>query len=304
MYNYFIESPFSDRWMDHFQRHAEAASRSAKDATKIGAALIGEDKEVLLTAFNGPGLGVKDTPERRNLRPMKYNFACHAEQNLVAFSARKGIRTEGKTVYTTHFPCANCANTLIQAGIKAVIVKNGRDGNTTQIDNSSYEDASRSFNEAGVKLYSHEVDRDTERQRILVSLSHDGPGVIGRGSDFDHMEALSYLLPKSFRKSFWDTMEGFKPSDVITLREAINSKNLNTFAIQSINYTAWLIAMAWSEDVLLQQMPDDEATRQEAARRAYRILNKYDSEFYRSVKANVLTKQSPIVIPKYSFPVW
>lgn len=107
-------------WSEYYMGFAEHAAKKSKDSTKVGAVLIGPDGEVRLTAYNGPPRGVEDTPERRE-RPAKYLFASHAEQNLVAFAAREGIRTADCTVYVTHMPCAGCAKSLIQAGVSAVV---------------------------------------------------------------------------------------------------------------------------------------------------------------------------------------
>lgn len=45
----------------------------------------------------------------------------HAEKNLIAFCARKGIPTEGCTVYQTHSPCLECATLMAQSGIVKVV---------------------------------------------------------------------------------------------------------------------------------------------------------------------------------------
>ena len=48
--------------------------------------------------------------------------ACvHAEVNLIAKAAKKGIPTEGTTVYCTLRPCLGCLKMMIQAGVKRVI---------------------------------------------------------------------------------------------------------------------------------------------------------------------------------------
>jgi dCMP deaminase len=44
----------------------------------------------------------------------------HAEANTIAFAARKGIATEGATLYTTVSPCLGCAKMIINAGIQQV----------------------------------------------------------------------------------------------------------------------------------------------------------------------------------------
>ena len=44
----------------------------------------------------------------------------HAEPNLIAHAARRGISIDGGTVFLTHSPCMPCAALMIQAGIKEV----------------------------------------------------------------------------------------------------------------------------------------------------------------------------------------
>ncbi len=45
----------------------------------------------------------------------------HAEANAIAYAAKEGISTKGCTLYVTLSPCINCANLIIQAGIKEVV---------------------------------------------------------------------------------------------------------------------------------------------------------------------------------------
>ena len=124
---------------------ADVAARRSQDSTQVGAVLVGPEGEVRLTAYNGPPKGVQDLPERFE-RPAKYLWAAHAEQNLVAFAARAGIRTLGCTVVVTHAPCASCARTLIQAGIKQVIHGAG----TTSMPAEEFAAARTMFHEAEV----------------------------------------------------------------------------------------------------------------------------------------------------------
>lgn len=135
-------------WLPYLMGFAEHAATKSKDSTKVGAVLVGPEREVRLTAFNGPPRGVKDDPARRE-RPAKYLFASHAEQNLVAFAAREGIRTKGCTVYVTHAPCSACAKTLIQAGIAKVCVGTG----TTSMPAEEFDAADAMFDEAGVIVW-------------------------------------------------------------------------------------------------------------------------------------------------------
>lgn len=135
-------------WNRYLMHMACAASIKSKDSTKVGAILVGPDNEVLLTGFNGPPLGVVDLPERRDVRPEKYLWVSHAEQNLVAFAARRGIATNGLTVYVTHHPCAACAKSLIQAGIRKVVIGDG----TTSMPSDEFRAARQMFDEAGIAV--------------------------------------------------------------------------------------------------------------------------------------------------------
>lgn len=49
------------------------------------------------------------------------NKVVHAEKNLIAFCAKRGIPTDGCTVYVTLSPCLECASLMKQAGIIHVI---------------------------------------------------------------------------------------------------------------------------------------------------------------------------------------
>lgn len=137
-------------WSEHLYGFATQAAKKSKDSTKVGAALIAPDgKTCLLPAFNGPPIGVKDLPERFE-RPAKYLFASHAEQNLISFAARHGIRTDGCHVYVSHMPCSACARALIQAGIRRVFYGPGK----TSMPADEFEAALTMFGEAGVTLQS------------------------------------------------------------------------------------------------------------------------------------------------------
>lgn len=134
-------------WRRYFLEIAEVAATQSKDMTKVGAVLVGSDREVRLLAFNGPPRGVRDLPDRFE-RPRKYLFASHAEQNLIAFAAREGIPTKGCTVVCTHFPCSSCARSIIQAGIACVIVGDG----TTSMPKEEFDAAATMFEEAFVRI--------------------------------------------------------------------------------------------------------------------------------------------------------
>jgi dCMP deaminase len=135
-------------WPAYLMGFARHAATKSKDSTKVGAVLVAQDgRTVILTAYNGPPAGVQDLADRRE-RPQKYLFSSHGESNLIAFAAREGIRTAGCSVYVTHHPCSSCARSLIQAGIRCVVVGDG----TTSMPAQEFEAAAVMFREAGVEV--------------------------------------------------------------------------------------------------------------------------------------------------------
>lgn len=135
-------------WDAYLMGFAQHAAKKSKDSTQVGAVLVGPNREVLLTSFNGPPMGVRDLPERRDTRPEKYLWVSHAEANLIAFAARRGIAVEGCSVYVTHMCCSSCAKALIQAGVRRVIAHMG----TTSMPTREFEVAETMFRESGVDL--------------------------------------------------------------------------------------------------------------------------------------------------------
>lgn len=137
--------PRKDDYYMGFARHAATAS---KDSTKVGAVLVGQDGEIRLTGYNGPPRGVKDLAERFE-RPTKYLYASHAEMNVIAFAAREGITTKGCTLFVTHMPCSACARLIIQAGVKSIIIGDGK----TSMPQEEFAASTTMLEEAGVAMY-------------------------------------------------------------------------------------------------------------------------------------------------------
>ncbi|QIG74731.1 deoxycytidylate deaminase protein [Rhizobium phage RHph_I42] len=183
---------YSAKWLRHFRRHALAAADKVKEPTHVGAALIGHDNAVLLTAYNGPAIGVADTGERRARKDgLKYKFSAHAERNLIAFAAKHGISTRGLTVYATHHPCSACASELVQAGIECVIVADG--DYRSAGDEIKY--AQQIFSDCGVQIIQHEVSALEERAINLARTAlydlRDSQG----DSKFYHTQRVVDALP-------------------------------------------------------------------------------------------------------------
>jgi len=118
-----------NKWDKYFMKMASVASEMSKDpSTQVGAVIVGPNREVRSTGYNGMPMGVDDSVEERiSNRALKLMFFEHAERNAIILAARHGTAIEGCTMYINGSsgglpPCADCARAIIQAGIVRVIV--------------------------------------------------------------------------------------------------------------------------------------------------------------------------------------
>jgi dCMP deaminase len=106
-----------ESWNKYFADMAEFVSKRSTDtSTKVGAVIVGPDKEVRSTGYNGLPRGTKDSEERLS-RPAKYLWTEHAERNAIYNAARVGTSTKGCSLYVQLHPCVDCARAIIQSGI-------------------------------------------------------------------------------------------------------------------------------------------------------------------------------------------
>ena len=100
-----------------------STNRSKDPSTSVGACIVSQDNKILSVGYNGMPLGCSDDefPWERDGDPLhtKYLYVCHAELN--ALLNYTGTNLKNSKVYTTLFPCNECAKALIQSGIKEVI---------------------------------------------------------------------------------------------------------------------------------------------------------------------------------------
>ncbi|MDG1550757.1 MAG: dCMP deaminase family protein [Candidatus Poseidoniaceae archaeon] len=112
----------SEKWDTRFVELAMHIANWSKDpSTKVGCVVVGEDREIRSTGFNGFPRGIRDDEERLLDREQKYPLICHAEENAIMHAARIGVSLKGSTAYVTWPPCSRCARSLIQSGIKEII---------------------------------------------------------------------------------------------------------------------------------------------------------------------------------------
>lgn len=89
----------------------------------------------------------------------KYMFVCHAELNAIINYG--GGSLKNSKVYTTLFPCNECAKSIIQAGIKEVIYMCDKYSESDSVKASKI-----MFDVAGVKYTQYEQTKNTVELKL------------------------------------------------------------------------------------------------------------------------------------------
>lgn len=102
---------------------ALAATRSTCPRRQVGAVLV-RDARVIATGYNG---SLRGQPHCLDVGCLMVGGHCkrtvHAEVNALLQCARYGVSSDGATLYTTCFPCWDCAQGLVQAGVGRVVFR-------------------------------------------------------------------------------------------------------------------------------------------------------------------------------------
>ena len=96
----------SEKWDKRFLDLAAHISTWSKDpSTKVGCVVVGEDREIRSTGFNGFPRGIKDDEERLSDREKKYPLICHAEEKPINHAPTTRLTHTPKTpTHTTPPP--------------------------------------------------------------------------------------------------------------------------------------------------------------------------------------------------------
>jgi len=109
-------------WDARFLELATNVSSWSKDrSTGTGAIIVDGFRDIVSIGYNGFPRGCDDEVEERHERPAKYMYTEHAERNAIYNCARKGVSTDGCTMYLMWYPCADCARAIIQSGISRLV---------------------------------------------------------------------------------------------------------------------------------------------------------------------------------------
>jgi dCMP deaminase len=111
-------------WDEYFMGIALLSAQRSKDpSTQVGACIVNKRNKIVGAGYNGLPAGCNDDefPWHRegNMLETKYPYVCHAELNAILNNI--GIDLHNCRLYTTLFPCNECAKAIVQSGITEVV---------------------------------------------------------------------------------------------------------------------------------------------------------------------------------------
>lgn len=142
-------------WDEYFMGIALLSSMRSKDpGTQVGACIVNSEKRILSMGYNGMPRCCSDDeyPWDKVGNPLdtKYLYVCHAELNAILNCDSGNVK--GCTVYTTLFPCNECAKAIIQSGIAEVVYMSDK-----YSDSDSVLASKRMFTTAGVNYRKYDI---------------------------------------------------------------------------------------------------------------------------------------------------
>lgn len=121
-------------WSEYFTDLAKTcASRSNCIRAQVGAVIVGEDKKIKATGYNGTPSKVESCYERGECYRIKHNIpsgtryetcrAIHAEQNAIIQAGQDRCLGASMYIYGHDFICILCKRFIVQSGIVQVYLK-------------------------------------------------------------------------------------------------------------------------------------------------------------------------------------
>lgn len=109
-------------WDEYFMGVAFLSAQRSKDpSTQVGACIV-KNQKIVGVGYNGFPCGCSDDVmpwgKEGDFLDTKYAYVVHAELNAILNSTTD---LKGATIYVTHFPCNECAKSIIQSGIVKVV---------------------------------------------------------------------------------------------------------------------------------------------------------------------------------------
>ena len=141
-------------WDEYFMAVAFLSSlRSVEPTKRGGACVVNTENRIVGIGYCGFPRGIDSHPPGHD----RSLFLCHSVMNALLNKNQYDVR--GSRIYTTCFPCSECAKLIIQAGIARVVYSSGEANEATRI----------LFSLAGVSIF-----RYTPKRRMPVCLGPPG----------------------------------------------------------------------------------------------------------------------------------
>ncbi|OOY09810.1 hypothetical protein BMI89_03085 [Thioclava sp. F36-7] len=141
------------KWDTRFIEIAQNISSWSEDPSrKVGAVIVNPSNAIISTGYNGFPRRIAHDPAILFAQESgeKYLWIEHAERNAIYNAANVGTATAGCTIYTTLFPCADCARAIIQSGLIRLVTY--RQPDSEKRFYASMEASRKMLMEAGVKI--------------------------------------------------------------------------------------------------------------------------------------------------------
>lgn len=121
-------------WNDYFLEIAKTcASRSNCIRAQVGAVIVGDDKKIKATGYNGTPSKVISCAEMGKCYRIEHNIpsgtryetcrSIHAEQNAIIQAGQDRCQGTTMYIYGHDFICILCKRFIVQSGIKEVFLK-------------------------------------------------------------------------------------------------------------------------------------------------------------------------------------
>ncbi len=121
-------------WVEYFLDLARTcASRSNCIRANVGAVIVGDDKKIKATGYNGTPSKVESCAERGECFRMKNNIpsgtryetcrSIHAEQNAIIQAGQDRCQNATMYIWGHDFICILCKRFIVQSGIKEVFLR-------------------------------------------------------------------------------------------------------------------------------------------------------------------------------------
>ncbi len=131
-------------WNEYFLEIAKTcATRSNCFRAKVGAVIVGEDKKIKATGYNGTPSKVISCYELGKCYRIENNIpsgtryetcrSIHAEQNAIIQAGQDRCQGATMYIYGHNFICILCKRFIVQAGIKDVYLKKDDDSEVTYV---------------------------------------------------------------------------------------------------------------------------------------------------------------------------